>query len=207
MTDLHGGTDAIEIGSDIYVRAPGLVGSVDLVQAVVLGTRSGEESATPTLVGALARQELTVRYSVEIAAAAAGTGAPQTNRGADGRPQLTLEVPAVGSDQTQVALLADEAGVVTWHYAQPGTLQNLVRFDVPADAVAHGRRRTWRCNTRPGVGDRQETVVGLGLSDPRSRGGGPGSATGRVVGEPAPTAGAAAIRRSAGPRHRHPDRR
>jgi hypothetical protein len=136
VTDLHGGTDAIEIGSDIYVRAPGLVGSVDLVQAVVLGTRSGEESATPTLVGALARQELTVRYSVEIAAAPAGTGAPQTNRGADGRPQLTLEVPAVGSDQTQVALLADEAGVVTWHYAQPGTLQNLVRFDVPADAVA-----------------------------------------------------------------------
>lgn len=141
MTELHGGTDRIALGPDIYVQAPGLVGSVELAERAVLGTRSGEEAATPTLVAALDRQDFAVLHSLEIAATPVVGVGPQANRGTDDRPLLSLEVPGVGApgptpDQIQVALLADEEGIVSWHYPQPGSMPNLVRFDVPADTVA-----------------------------------------------------------------------
>jgi pimeloyl-ACP methyl ester carboxylesterase len=136
MTDLDGSADRISLGADVYVQAPGLVGSVELLEPNLLGTRAGEERVTSALTSALDRQEFATLRSLEInATPMAGPVAP-TNRGADDRPLLTLEVPDIGPDQPQVVLLADEEGVVTWHFAQPAATPNMVRFDVPADTIA-----------------------------------------------------------------------
>jgi pimeloyl-ACP methyl ester carboxylesterase len=136
MTALDGSADRIELGREVYVQAPGLVGSVELLEPNLLGTRAGEQRATSALTSALDRQQFTTVHSLEInTAPAAGPVAP-TNRGSDDRPLLTLEVPDIGPEQPQVVLLADEEGVVTWHFAQPASMPNMVRFDVPADTVA-----------------------------------------------------------------------
>jgi hypothetical protein len=136
MTDLDGSANRIELGPNVYVQAPGLIGSVELLEPTLLGTRAGEQRATSALTSALDRQEFTTLHSLEInAMSTAGPIAP-ANRGADDRPLLTLEVPDIGPEQPQVVLLADEEGVVTWHFPQPAAEPSMVRFDVPADTVA-----------------------------------------------------------------------
>lgn len=137
MTRLNGSTDRIVLGRDVVVRAPGLVGEVELLQPGLLGTRAGEEErATTALTSALDRQEFTTVHSLEISARPVAGPAASVNRGPDDRPLLTLEVPDAGPNQQQVVLLADEEGVVTWHFPQAGAAPNKVRFDVPADTVA-----------------------------------------------------------------------
>lgn len=137
MTDLNGGSDRIELAPNVYVLAPGLVGSVELLAPTLLGTRADEpERATVELTGALSRQGFTTLHSLEIASAPMPGPVAPVNRGADNRPLLSLEVPALGTDQPQVVMLADEQGIVTWHFAQPSAGPNTVRFDIPADTVA-----------------------------------------------------------------------
>lgn len=136
MTALHGGAARIEVGRNVYVQAPGLVGSVELLAPALLGARGGEQRATSALTDALERQQFTSLHSLEINAAPAAAASTPPKRGPDNRPVLTLEVPDIGPDQPQVVLLADEQGVITWHFAQPGVVPNTLRFDVPADAVA-----------------------------------------------------------------------
>ncbi|HUO40203.1 MAG TPA: alpha/beta hydrolase, partial [Mycobacterium sp.] len=136
MTDLNGSTERIELAPDVFVRAPGLMGSVELLQPNLLGARAGEERATAALTSALERQQFTTVRSLEINAQPVMGPAAQANRGPDDRPMLTLEVPDIGREQPQVVLLADEEGIVTWHFALPGTIPHTVRFDVPADTVA-----------------------------------------------------------------------
>lgn len=140
MTALHGGAARIEVGRNIFVQAPGLVGSVELLPAELLGARGGEERATSALTDALERQQFTTLHSLEINAAPAAASSTPAKRGPDNRPVLTLEVPDIGPGQPQVVLLADEQGVITWHFAQPGPVPNTLRFDVPADAVAPAAR-------------------------------------------------------------------
>ena len=120
MTDLNGSTDRIALASDVYVLAPGLVGTVELLGPALLGTRADQpQRATPALTTALRKSRIRTVHSLEIAATPVlGPGAPVT-RGADNRPLLTLEVPDRGLAQPQVVLLADEQGLVTWHFAQP----------------------------------------------------------------------------------------
>jgi pimeloyl-ACP methyl ester carboxylesterase len=136
MTDLNGSTDRISLGREVFVQAPGLVGWVELLEPSLLGTRAGEERATAALTSALERQQFTTVHSLEINATPVVGPATPTKRGPDNRPLLTLEVPDIGREQQQVVLLADEQGVVTWHFAQPGAMPNMVRFEVPADTVA-----------------------------------------------------------------------
>lgn len=136
MTDLNGSSDRIALAGDVFLQAPGLVGTVELLEPSLLGTRAGEaERATPALTSALDRQQFTTVHSLEINAQLAMGPAAPPNRGPDERPLLTLEVPDIGPQQPQVVLLADEEGVVTWHFPQPGVLPNTVRFDVPADTL------------------------------------------------------------------------
>lgn len=137
MTDLNGSTDRIELAPNVYVLAPGLVGSVDLLEPTLLGTRSDEpDRATSALTDALSRQEFTTLHSLEVAATPMSGPVVAVNRGVDNRPLLSLEIPDLGTDQLQVVMLADEQGVVTWHFPQPTAVPNTVRFDIPADTVA-----------------------------------------------------------------------
>jgi len=137
VTDLNGSTNRIALAPNVYVLAPGLVGTVELLDTALLGTRADEpQRATPALTSALANQEFATLHSLEIAATPVVGPAAPANRGADNRPLLTLEVPDRGPEQPQVVLLADEQGVVTWHFAQPTIRPNTVRFDIPADTVA-----------------------------------------------------------------------
>jgi hypothetical protein len=137
VTDLNGSTDRIALAPEVYVLAPGLVGTVELLETALLGTRADEpQRATPALTTALANQEFATVHSLEIAATPVVGPGVAANRGADNRPLLTLEVPDRGPQQPQVVLLADEQGVVTWHFPQPTVRPNTVRFDIPADTVA-----------------------------------------------------------------------
>ncbi len=136
MTTLNGSTNRIALAPNVYVLAPGLVGTVELLESALLGTRADEpQRATAALTTALANQEFATVHSLEIAATPVTGPATPANRGADNRPLLTLEVPDRGPEQPQVVLLADEQGVVTWHFAQPTVRPNTVRFDIPADTV------------------------------------------------------------------------
>ncbi len=136
MTELNGSAERIALGPEVFVQAPGLVGTVDLLEPNLLGTRAGEERATAALTSALDRQQFTTVHSLEISAQPVVGPAPPVKRGPDDRPVLTLEVPEIAPDQPQVVLLADEEGVVTWHFPQPATRPNTVQFEVPADTVA-----------------------------------------------------------------------
>lgn len=136
MTQLTGSTSRVELGRRVFVQSPGLVGNVDLLEPSLLGTRGAEQRATPELAAALERQGFTTMHSLEVRATPVVGPAPPTMRGPDDRPQLVLEVPYIAPDQPQVVLLADEEGVVTWHYPQPTAPANVVRFAIPADTVS-----------------------------------------------------------------------
>ncbi|OBH16039.1 hypothetical protein [Mycobacterium sp. E3247] len=138
MSDLNGSTDRIALGPGIFVQAPGLVGTVELLEPRLLGTRAGEERATAALSSALERQQFTTMHSLEINAQPVIGPAAPVRRGPDERPLLSIEVPDIGPEQPQVAMLADEQGIITWHFAQTSAVPGTVQFEVPADTVTTG---------------------------------------------------------------------
>ena len=137
MPNLNGGSTPVRLGRGVIVQAPGIVGTVDLLPPGLFGVRAGEEPvATPALAGALADHGFETAHSLQLVATPLPGAITPPVRGADQRPSLVLEVPDLGAHRTQVVLLTDETGVVSWHYPQPTGALRAVRFVVPADAVA-----------------------------------------------------------------------
>ncbi|WP_131105489.1 esterase/lipase family protein [Ornithinimicrobium sufpigmenti] len=104
----------VDLGEGVTLEAPGLVGTAER-QPGLMGGRSVEEpNATAALQFALAQQEFVQQHAVEVRAeedkfAVDGL----VTRG--GAPGMTLRVPDLGERQPQVLMMADEAGVITWH--------------------------------------------------------------------------------------------
>jgi pimeloyl-ACP methyl ester carboxylesterase len=135
VTTLNGSTDRIGLGREVFVQGPGLMGTVELLAPTLLGARGGEQPATPTLTSALERHQFTTVQSLEINAQRMVASAAPAKRGPDDRLVLTLEVPEIAADQPQVVLLADEDGIVTWHFPKPALRPRTVRFEVPAETL------------------------------------------------------------------------
>ncbi|MGY1712508.1 esterase/lipase family protein [Geodermatophilus sp. SYSU D00758] len=114
------------------LQAPGLLGEARN------GTLPGR------LTEALERADLLPTQTVEIEAQEVPPPPGEDVRADDGRAGLAVEVPALGPGRGQVLLLADEQGVLTWHFPEPpaggpGTTRGpgeVLRFTVPREVAA-----------------------------------------------------------------------
>ena len=89
------------------------------------------------LAAAIENAGLVQAHAVEVSAReVAGVGAADV-RGPDGRGGMVLEVPDLGPDRPQVLLLADEQGVLSWHFPQPAERSpaGSVQFVVPREVA------------------------------------------------------------------------
>lgn len=123
MPELRGDAARVDLGKGYALRAPGLLGRAerhDGGPAGAAATRARERS-TPLLDALLARTEMADVATVEIDARRAPGGAAggaAATRDAHGQDALVLEVPDPGPNAEQVVLQVDEAGALTWHFAE-----------------------------------------------------------------------------------------
>jgi hypothetical protein len=132
---LVGAAATVPLGRDVTVYAPGIVGDITLLPPGLLGKRAGEEpAATVALAGALAKADLRTAYSLQISAAPAAAAPASPVRGADNQPKLVVDVPQLGEDRIQIAMLVDPDGGVSWHFGRSAPASS-VRFLIPADKI------------------------------------------------------------------------
>jgi hypothetical protein len=116
MTTLHGGSQAISLGGNLTLRAPGLTGQARVLPPRQPGTR-GEELVTPALDAALAQAGLEEVATVELQVKVVPQPLAATSmRGPDGADAFELEAADPGPDHGQVVLSIDEAGAMHWHF-------------------------------------------------------------------------------------------
>jgi hypothetical protein len=118
MARLTGGTQAIDLGRGISIRAPGLRGSAERIGPRAPGTR-GPEEATSALDEAFSLANVSELETVEVGAQATAA-APEVGalRSPSGDDALELEVPDLGDEVGQVVLLVEETGALSWHFPQ-----------------------------------------------------------------------------------------
>ncbi|WP_404386030.1 alpha/beta hydrolase [Knoellia locipacati] len=119
---------------DVVLTTPGLTGTVTVHPPASEGMRAAEDS-TEQFRAALAEAHLTEQLTVEIAFPEELDDAGGT-RASGGDGDITVEVPAPGTDMGQVLLYAAEDGSLTWHLPD----------DIEPDLVPSrgGERRTYR---------------------------------------------------------------
>lgn len=118
MAVLDGIGRPVVLAPGVVLTAPGLRGEAQL-RPTGGGGRGRERGETPLLGEALGRAGMVESHSVEITAQEAGPAAAPALRSRDGRAGLSLEVPYLGPERGQVLLLADEQGVLSWHFPEP----------------------------------------------------------------------------------------
>lgn len=130
MAVLDGSGRRVDLDRGVVLTAPGLRGEADLLQGL-LGGRAGEAPRTTgAFEQALGRAGMVQAHAVEIRATEVQAPAGVDVRSPDGSDALELEVPDLGPLRGQVALLSDEAGVLSWHYPQgrtPGAADSAAR--------------------------------------------------------------------------------
>lgn len=119
---------------DVVLTTPGLTGTVTVHPPASDGMRGAEDS-TEQFRQALADAAMTEQLTVEIASPEELDDSGGT-RASGGDGDITVEVPAPGTDMGQVLLYAAEDGSLTWHLPD----------DVDPDQVPSrgGERRTYR---------------------------------------------------------------
>ena len=131
MVQLDASSTPVVLDDGTVLQAPGLLGEA----------RNG---ALPgQLAEALARADMVPAQTVEIEAQEVAGAFGDDVRADDGRAGLALEVPALGPGRGQVLLLADEQGVLTWHFPEPpaggpGATRGageVLRFTVPREVA------------------------------------------------------------------------
>jgi pimeloyl-ACP methyl ester carboxylesterase len=135
---LNGSSSPVTLQPGVSLQAPNLVGTAELKDGVLGGTRA-ESNSTDAFIAALDTSDFQQLYALEVRA----TEAPvlgEDLRAPDGAPGMTLRVPDLGPEQPQVLMMVDEAGVVTWHlpsteFEAPGvaafTVDRTVAVDPP----------------------------------------------------------------------------
>lgn len=141
MAVLDGVGRPVVLAPGVVLTAPGLRGEARLRPAGG-GGRGREPSETPTFAEALGRAGMVESHSVEIRAQEAGPAPGPALRSRDGRAGLSLEVPYLGPERGQVLLLADEQGVLSWHFPErpPATGATsrgaaTIRFVIPREVA------------------------------------------------------------------------
>jgi pimeloyl-ACP methyl ester carboxylesterase len=140
MAVLDGVGRPVVLAPGVVLTAPGLRGEAQLRPAPT-GGRGGEPGETLALSEALDRAGMVESHSIEIRAQEAGPPAGPELRSRDGRAGLSLEVPYLGPARGQVLLLADEQGVLSWHFPEPpsvvGTSRGAatIRFVIPREVA------------------------------------------------------------------------
>ncbi len=119
---------------DVVLTTPGLAGLVTVHPPASDGMRAAEDS-TEQFRQALADADLTEQLTVEIASPEELDDSGGT-RASGGDGDITIEVPAPGTDMGQILLYAAEDGSLTWHLPD----------DIDPDQVPSrgGDRRTYR---------------------------------------------------------------
>ena len=116
MAALDGAGRRVDLGRGVVLTAPGLRGTAELRQGP-LGGRGGEPPRTTSAFDvAIQRAGMVQAHAVEITAQEVSASAGADLRAPDGSAGLVLEVPDLGEQRAQVLLMADESGVLSWHY-------------------------------------------------------------------------------------------
>lgn len=143
---LDGGSTPVTLQPGVSLQAPSLVGTAEVMEGVLGGTRA-ESNSTDAFIAALDRTEFQQLYAVEVRATEALV-VGEDLRAPDGTPGMTLRVPDLGPEQSQVLMMVDEAGVVTWHlpttaFEPPGvaafTVDRTVAVHHPQEAQSGDR--------------------------------------------------------------------
>lgn len=114
---LDPGGRPVRLGGDVVLRTPGLNGIASVHRPTQATLRDVEESSEE-LDEALRRQGAETERTILIDRPAATLTAPSgTLRTSTGELAIALTVPAPGEGWEQILLMKDEAGVVTWHFA------------------------------------------------------------------------------------------
>jgi hypothetical protein len=109
---------------DVVLRTPGLEGEAELRSSAPAGTRGPVGITRPALEQALAANDMSAFRTIEIGKTHEVDLSPTRGRGHGDEPgsAIEIEVPDPGPKYGQVLLYQNEAGVVTWHIAQPATM-------------------------------------------------------------------------------------
>ncbi len=140
MADLDGTSVPVDLGLGVSLVAPGLTGTAERQEQLFGGRADEEPLASEALTAALERAGMEQVHGVQIDAQEVPVAGLDV-RGPDDEGLLLLRVPDLGPESTQVLLVVDEAGVATWHTAEPagpealGSVEFAVRRDVATDAV------------------------------------------------------------------------
>lgn len=145
MTELRGGTQAISLGSNLSLRAPGLHGEARVLPQRAPGTR-GAELFMPELDAALASAGLQEVVAVELLVKPSTTPPVATTlRGPDGAEAFEFEAADPGPGYAQVLMSIDEAGAMHWHFPlddaqqiQPATTRGggqVNRYRIPSQVA------------------------------------------------------------------------
>ena len=122
----------VELG-DVVLRAPGLKGNVNVVEATAAGGVRGARASRGPLADAQRANGMSTSRVIEIENPRDTRPAAGGTRGGKKPtpPAMELTVPAPRPDEEQVVLSTDEHGVRTWHFGSDSS---------PATGTRAGRR-------------------------------------------------------------------
>jgi hypothetical protein len=142
---VSGGAQSVSLGGGYVLRAPGLRGTADVRPPGAAGVRSAraDGDGLDALDSALRAENVAEVKVIDLdLRPEPGARAADAMRGAQGEPQLELEVPDLGPEVGQVVMSVDDAGAVRWHFAVSSAAGTAARgagatkrFRIPATIV------------------------------------------------------------------------
>ncbi len=121
IVELDPRDEILSLDYEIDLRAPGLSGSVEVFPPRAFAGRlrvEGEQPVTSELEAALSRQGIEFLESVELIGTANEEVGEGLRLGALGEATLEVDIPAPVDGFGQFVLLVDEAGVISWCFAE-----------------------------------------------------------------------------------------
>ncbi len=159
MADLDGSGVVVDLAPGYRIVAPGLVGTATARDRRPLGDADrGPEQITPAFDRAAELSGLreVMNVDLDVREVLPPPGTP-TTRTAQGEDALVLETPDLGPDVIQVVLAVDEAGAVTWNFAETATGD----IEPPVVRGAGGTKRFVIRRATPPVPAQTDTERGL----------------------------------------------
>jgi hypothetical protein len=108
----------VETGG-VLIATPGVGGQVEAVHPSP-GDSRAEAHVSEVVAAALTAADLRVQVDVELSDLAVGAGGAAGRGGGESEPTIVAQVPSPGESMSQVVLLVDEDGLLTWHYPASG---------------------------------------------------------------------------------------
>jgi pimeloyl-ACP methyl ester carboxylesterase len=141
----------VETGG-VLIATPGVGGQAEAVHPSP-GDSRADAHVSEVVAAALTAADLQVQVDIELSDLAVGAGGAAGRGGGESEPMILAQVPSPGESMSQVVLLVDEDGLLTWHYPAEQTVGDRTRGD---------ELLTYRIPLRTAAGGGEDTRGPLG---------------------------------------------